>query len=159
MGIFLGHGNYSFTDQMTLLTGSTPISLALGDFNQDTILDIVVANQDNDNIGIFIGCGNGSFLSQRTFTTGYKSQPKAVSVGDFNNDTLLDIIVANYGTHNVGMLLGDGNGSFANVKLFSIDYESHPFLVLVGDLNNDRKLDLVVANEGTDNVKLLLQAC
>ncbi|CAF1287322.1 unnamed protein product [Rotaria sp. Silwood1] len=72
-----------------------PPNCTVGDFNNDTILDIVVVNRGNDTIGIFLGWGNGFFSSQTTFMTGFNSQPNAVAVGDFNNDTLLDIIVAN----------------------------------------------------------------
>ena len=46
--------------------------------------------------------------------------PYSVAVGDFNNDTILDIIVANYGTNNLGVLLGYGNGTFANMVLYSV---------------------------------------
>jgi FG-GAP-like repeat len=159
IGIFLRYDNGSFANQMTYPTDSSPWSVAVGDFNNDTILDIVVANHGNDNVGIFLGWGNGSFSSQKTFTTGFESEPSAVTVGDFNNDTLLDIIVVNYGTSNVGVLLGYGNGSFADVKIFSIGYGSLPFALSVGDLNNDGKLDFAVANEGTDNLQIFLQTC
>ena len=37
-----------------------------------------------------------------------------MAVGDFNKDTRLDIAVASYGSNNVGVLLGYGNGSFQN---------------------------------------------
>ncbi|CAF4628800.1 unnamed protein product [Rotaria sp. Silwood2] len=144
---------------MTYATDASPCSVAVGDFNNDAILDIVVMNLGSDNVGIFLGWGNGSFSNQTTFTTGLNSQPNAVAVGDFNNDTFLDIIVANYGTNNIGVLLGHGNSSFASIKFFSISYGSLPFSILVGDLDNDGKLDFVVANEGADNLNIFLQTC
>ncbi|CAF4149738.1 unnamed protein product, partial [Rotaria magnacalcarata] len=116
VGIFLGYGNNSFGNQMTYSTNSTPWSVAIGDFNNDTILDLVVTNHGKDNVGIFFGCGNGSFSHQNTFTTGLKSQSSAVAVGYYNNDRLLDIIVTNYGTNDVGVLIGYGSGSFADAK-------------------------------------------
>ncbi len=79
--------------------------------------------------------------------------------GSLNNDTFVDIIVVNYGTKNVGVLVGYGNGTFADVVLFSTDYGSRPFSVLVSDFNNDEKLDFVVANEGFDNLKIFVQTC
>jgi hypothetical protein len=157
--IFLGNGTYSFIIQKSLLTDSTPMAVAIDDFNNDSIIDIVVTNYDSNNVGVFLGCGNGSFLSQKTFKTGSESYPIAVAVGDFNNDTFVDIIVANYGINQVGILLGYGNGSFTNVKLFSMSYGSHPFSVSVGDFNGDRKLDFAVAIEGFDSLEIFLQAC
>ena len=44
MSVLLGYGNGSFHDQMTYSTGYSPQSVAVGDLNNDTRLDIVVAN-------------------------------------------------------------------------------------------------------------------
>ncbi|CAF3408022.1 unnamed protein product [Rotaria socialis] len=108
----------SFGNQMTYSTNSTPWSVAIGDFNNNTILDLVVTNHGKDNVGIFFGCGNGSFSHQNTFTTGLKSQSSAVAVGYYNNDRLLDIIVTNYGTNDVGVLIGYSSGSFRRCEVF-----------------------------------------
>jgi hypothetical protein len=142
---------------MTYFTGLTPCSLALGDFNNDTQLDIVVANFVNQNVGILLGYGNGSFTNQTTYSTGLDSQPYSVAVGDFNNDTFLDIIVANYGPSNTVILFGHGNGIFGNFTEYTLSNGSLPFSVAVGDFNNDRKLDFSVANYGTDNLQIMLQ--
>jgi hypothetical protein len=80
-------------------------------------------------------------------------------VGDFNNDTFQDIIVVISGTSEIGILLGYGNGTFADPVMLSMDYGTLPFLVAIGDFNNDRKLDFAVANQGTDNLKIRLQIC
>ncbi len=37
--------------------------------------------------------------------------------------------------------------------------DSAPESVGVGDFNNDRKIDFAVVNEGTDNLKVLLETC
>ena len=50
-----------------------------------------------------------------TYSTGYFSFPSKLAVSDFNNDTHLDIAVANYGSDNIGIFLGYGNGIFANM--------------------------------------------
>ena len=41
------------------------------------------------------------------FSTGALSLPTSVAVGDFNNDSELDITVANSATENVGVLFSD----------------------------------------------------
>ncbi len=57
------------------------------------------------------------------------------------------------------MLLGDGNGIFADLIKFSLDYGSSPFSVVVGDFNSDTKLDFAVLNEDSDSLEILLQTC
>ncbi|CAF4932984.1 unnamed protein product, partial [Rotaria sp. Silwood1] len=108
-------GNISFANQVTYSTGlsSFPYSIAVHDFNNDSRLDIVVANYGSNNVGIFLGYGNGSFTNQTTYPTGSNSDPYSVAVDDFNNDTIPDIVVANHGTNNLGVFLGYGNGAFA----------------------------------------------
>jgi hypothetical protein len=161
IGIFLGYGNISFSNQMTSSTGpySSPYSIAAGDFNNDTQLDIVVANYDSDSISVFLGYGNGSFANQTTYSTGSNSLPYSVAVGDFNSDTILDIVVANYGTSHLDVLLGYGNGTFGNLTSWSLTYGDNPFSVVIGDFNSDNKLDFAVANEGSDSLNIFLQTC
>jgi hypothetical protein len=142
---------------MAYLTCSSPISVAVGDFNHDTQLDIVVANFGCNNIGVLLGYGNGSFAKQMTYLT--DSAPQFVAVGYFNSDSLLDIIVAIPDTNNIGIFLGYGNGTFADLVTFPMHYGSLPFSVAVGDYNDDRKLDFAVVNEGTDSLEILLQTC
>ena len=130
--------------------------VAVGDFNNDTALDIAVANYGTNNIGILLGYDNGTFATQITFSTGYDSLPMSLVVIDFNNDNHLDIAVANYGTNNVGILLGYGNGTFATQMTFTTGINSQPISIAAGDFNNDTYMDIVVVNFGTDNVAVLL---
>ena len=161
VGILLGYANEGFMYQTMLTTGnvSRPRSFAMADFNNDSRMDVVVANSAAENIGIFIGFGNVSFANQVTYSTGLHSSPCSVAVADFNNDTSLDILVANYDGSNQGIFLAYGNGTFANFLIVATDYGSHPFSVVVGDFNGDRKMDFAVANNGTDSLSILLQTC
>lgn len=70
-----------------------------------------------------------------------------------------DIIVANYGTNTLLLLLGYHSQVFANRVLVQLEYGSQPFFILVGDLNNDRKLDFTVTCNGTDSLRIYLQTC
>ena len=61
--------------------------------NNDHQLDIVVANNGNNNMGVLLGCVNGTFFSQLTYSTGDSSEPFDLAIGDFNNDSRLDVVV------------------------------------------------------------------
>jgi hypothetical protein len=86
---------------------------------------------------VFYGYANGSFFSSEMYPTGYDSFPSSLAAGDFNNDHYLDLAIANYGTDNVGVLLGNANGSFANQIIFSTDPGSRPISIAVGHFNDD----------------------
>ena len=149
----LDNGNGTFTDQKIFSLGSShPLFITAGDFNNDNQTDIVVVNYGTNNIGILLGNGDGSFENQITYSTGYDSIPYSLAVGDFNHDNNLDIAVANYGTNNIGIFLGYGNGTFASQQTYTTFPKSNPSSIAVGDFNNDNHLDIVVTNNGTGNI-------
>ncbi|CAF3165707.1 unnamed protein product [Rotaria sp. Silwood2] len=153
IGVFLGNQNGTFSNQIIFsLYSSHPCFITVGDFNNDNQTDIVVANHDTNNIGILLGNGNGSFQEQITYSTGYDSHPYALVIGDFNKDNRSDIAVANYGTDNIGIFLGYGNGTFANQKIYTTTLNSNPSSIAVGDLNNDNYLDIIVTHYGTGKI-------
>ena len=95
----------SLLHQHNFGVGNSPFSVAVGDFNNDTILDLAIANAGSNNVSILLGNGTGSFGTPATnFTVG--TFPFSVAVGDFNGDTILDLAVANQGFNNVSILLG-----------------------------------------------------
>ena len=134
---------------------SRSTSVAVGDLNNDTHLDVVVANYDTHNISIFLGRGDGNFTSPRTFSTG-AFRPVSLALGDVNSDHRLDIIIANNGTNGIGIFFGDGNGSFTYHMTYSVDYNSTPLCVVVADLNNDHHFDIVLTDQSTDYLGIFL---
>jgi hypothetical protein len=155
VGVYLGYGNGTFSDQTSLDTDSGPISLAVGDFNNDNQLDFVVANQDANNINVRLGYGNGSFQIQTTYSTGNSSSPKSVAVGYINNDNILDIVVVNRVSNSVGIFIGYGNGTFTKQTPYMLPDTSSPTRLAIVDLDNNGISDIVVANYGSDNIGLL----
>jgi hypothetical protein len=111
-------------------------SVAIGDFNNDACLDMVVAHYIVNKIAVYLGDGDGTFRNQITYLTGPYSGPYMVTVGDFNNDSRLDIAVANFGTNNIGIFLGFGNGTFASQIELSTG-SSRPIAIIAVDFNND----------------------
>ena len=105
---------------------------------------------------ILYGSGYGTFSSQASYSTGDSSYPSWVAVGDFNQDHQLDIAVVNFGTNNIGVLLGHGNGTFSSPMTYSTGDMSSPLSLAVGNFDNDTHLDIAVAIFGSNTVGLLL---
>lgn len=80
------------------------------------------------------------------------SSSESVAVADVNGDGKPDVVVANSG--NVGVLLGNGDGTFQTAVIYSTGGDTSS--VAVADVNGDGKPDIVVANFNTNTVAVLL---
>ena len=98
------------------------------------------------------GCPAPSFAAARTFDTGPGAW--SLAVGDFNLDGHADLAVANRGSTNISVLLGNGDGTFQAAINYST--ATNPVSVAVGDFNGDSKPDLAVVSLGSTNVAVLL---
>jgi hypothetical protein len=101
--VLLNYGNGTFTSQVQYSTGSSPFGVAVGDFNYDSNLDIVTANNGASSVSVLLGYGNGTFNSQLGFAIG--NSARDVGVGDFNGDSKLDIVTANFGDATTSVLI------------------------------------------------------
>jgi len=77
-------------------------------------------------------------------------------MADFNGDGNLDLVVANSGSDNVTILLGDGKGTFVEAKGSPFPAGHQPNDICIGDFNGDGKLDLAIANHGVKYLTVLL---
>ncbi|CAF5040037.1 unnamed protein product, partial [Rotaria sp. Silwood1] len=145
-GTFVMHESYP----ARFSTGSYPFVVA--DINNDNRLDIIVANYLDYSIGLILGHVNETSADRTIVSTGSSSEPYTIAVGDFNNDHNLDMAVGNAGSNQVSVFLGYGTGNFASQKLYPTGFQSFPQSIAIGDFDNNRKLDIIVANPGTDNV-------
>lgn len=154
----------SFDAPRVFFAGNTPKSAAIGDFNNDGIPDLAVANNYSNNVSILIGKGGGTFEAAVNYNTGFGSA--SVITGDFNLDGNVDLAVANSGSYidtgqekeeddTVSILLGNGDGTFQAAVNYSAGGDV-PNSITSADFNGDGKSDLVIANMGTSNVSVFL---
>lgn len=138
--IFLGNGNgtfqsgieYTFPDQAQLRT------IAMGDFNRDNKLDLVVAT--NDGNFLMLGNGDGSFQNPQAVAPA--SNTPAAAIADLNGDGKLDLVVTTASA--AGVLLGNGDGTLGTETTFPAPASPTP--ILIGDVNGDGKPDLIVSS-------------
>jgi len=76
-----------------------------------------------------------------------------MTLGDFNEDGIVDLAVTNYLSNDVSVVLGIGGGIFQAAR--NIPVGRLPISVAGGDIDNDGHLDLVIANAGTNDIAVL----
>ena len=148
--------SYTVNPGPALAAGSSPNSVVTGDFNGDGIPDLAIANYNSNNVAVLLGNGSGGFAAAPGSPFAVGTNPRGLAAGDFNGDGIQDLAVANFGSNNVTVLLGNGSGGFGPAPGSPIAVGTNAFSVGVGDFNGDGIQDLAVPNGGTNNVSVLL---
>jgi hypothetical protein len=123
-------------------------SVALGDVNNDGILDCVAGNFFDQNV-VYLGDGKGNFNEFHIFGSGMGASA-SIALADVNSDSDLDIIVGNQFNGMSGqnvVYLGDGDGTFDTTSYnFGTGSDATESIAL-GYIDSDSNLDIVVGNQ------------
>src|SRR5215472_1039942 len=121
VSILINNGDGTFKAAMNLPlgvpnVGPQPMSMAVGDFNGDGKLDLIVSSEGepafavSGAVFVLLGNGDGTFQTPVQLPTGQQF-PLTVAIGVFNSDGKPDLIVGDP-INGVVLLLGKGDGTF-----------------------------------------------
>jgi hypothetical protein len=146
--------------QITFATSSfgnpvNPWWMVAADLNGDGKLDLATSNA-NSTVSVFLGNGNGTFQAEKDYVvTSSRDDVVAIAAVDMNRDGKLDLVVLLVETQQVGVLLGNGDGTFGAAVLYSTN-SSGPNSMVTGDFNADGNMDVAVLNNGESTISILL---
>jgi len=166
ISVFMGHGDGTFSAP-TSFSASFPaayLGIVVGDFNGDNKLDIVACDTFSGPAGTLVfyaGKGDGTFQSPTSVPL-ISSFPSSLASGDFKGDGKRDLLIGFPGEAVIA--LGNGDGTFQLGFGSLIPVVSSPFnpslidglIVLAPDLNQDGKLDALVADYDGGTLTLVL---
>lgn len=163
--ILLGDGHGNFNEKSGYVAGPQPFAVVVGDFNGDGKPDVAVTNRPGEgltqpgNVSVFLGKGDGTFTAGAIIPVAGAPQygPYSMVAADLNGDGKVDLAftIAKESTagSGVGVLLGNGDGTFQS----TVTYGAASANLNVADLNGDGIPDLALsAAPGAPGVGVLL---
>jgi sugar lactone lactonase YvrE len=138
-----GRGDGSFKRGKRTEVGTRPFMLEPVDLNEDGHLDLVVANEGEESaqkaLSVLLGDGTGRFTH-----TGYPSGKwgSDVAVADYNRDGKVDVAVGTWGTNDVNVHFGKGDGTFSLKRRFTYGGRGI-YRVFTVDLDRDGNADMI----------------
>ena len=157
-----GLGGFERRAQITLAPGTegSPSDVAVADFNNDGLDDVVASFPTEDLLAIVLSDVNSpdTYFSADATTRafGVNGGPTALAAGRFQQfnvpaDEDVDLAVAATTDNTVWLLEGDNNGGFTNEGSFADLFG--PVALAAGDMDGDAVDDLAVATRGNgDNI-------
>ncbi|WP_304065242.1 FG-GAP-like repeat-containing protein [Pedobacter glucosidilyticus] len=131
-------------------TQSFPLSIVIGDLDQDGKADIAVSNTNSNTVSFYKNTGTSAIIS---FADGQPNfamdSPRELTMGDVDGDGQVDLAVANINASTINIFNNSSTSAF-----FSFDKTMHtagtnPVSVALTDFDGDGRPDLVVANSNT----------
>lgn len=148
--IFPGNGDGTFGARQDLAIAPSITALVVDDVNGDSDPDILVGSDQATDAFMVLLNSSGTFTTVGAGSYSIANNPKTMTSGDFNGDGDTDVATVSYGTHALGVFLGNGDGSFQA----RTDYAtaSAAYGVETGDFDADGDADLAVTNYDNNTV-------
>jgi hypothetical protein len=155
VSVLLGSANGTFGPVIDSPSGYPagfgPTSIAVGDFDDDGNLDLAAVNRFHSVVSVLFGNGDGGFEAPSGSGLDPRSTGQSVAVGDFNEDGLMDLVVASidysvqyYEEAHAAVLLSNGDRTFSLGEDVPIGVLGVSAPVVVTDFDGDDNQDVLV---------------
>ena len=144
-----GKGHFAPVADGPMSFSYQPGAMALGDVNNDSILDLGLASRygDREIVDILLGNGKGHFGrvagSPFTASASVEFYKPSLCLVDVDEDGKLDIVTANGQRNTLEILFGDGRGAFSPGAIVNLEASHNLYSFALGDVDGDSHLDLV----------------
>jgi hypothetical protein len=156
LGVMFGDSAGALSEGPKMIVGARPGYLAIGDVNADGKHDLVSTHDDEGIIDIFLGDGAGKFAAATGSPLKLTTAVWGVTISDMNADTHADLVLGGATGSDIVIALGNGKGQFSQGASMTVGADKQPGYVAVGDLNGDKKPDIVSSNYSAGTVAILL---
>lgn len=147
--LYIGNGDGSLQPAVTKPTTPAPTRAVVTDLDGVGDGDLAMGHTLNKGTVGVLSWKNSELRAESTYTAGIAIT--SVASADFNADGKQDVVAASSGTSNVGVLLGNGDGSLRTPTNFNVG--GSPRQIAVGDVDGDGLIDIVVS--GSSGLTLL----
>ncbi len=136
LAILLNKGDGTFADPI-FYPDRAAFAVTAADFDADGRVDVATADADGT-VRVFRGDGDGGLGEVAEYAIG--GHGVAILTVDLDGDGHLDLVTGDDASFDVGVMLGEGDGTFAATT----DYRAgNTHTIATGDLDGDGHLDLV----------------
>jgi hypothetical protein len=159
-----GRGTGTFAPAVGYAIGMSSRVMITRDFDADGILDLAVTVASTGDLEILLGNGangrgDGTFADAVAYPVPDSIWCGFVTPGDFNNDGIVDLILANHGSYNISLFFGNGsNGRGDGTFAFHRNYPAvgGAALMTVADFNSDGVSDVALSGASSDTLAVFM---
>lgn len=157
--LFMGDGRGGFEFAGNSPAGLNVRGVCIMDLNGDGWSDVATANMGSrrrnveGHVSVLLNDGAGN-LNRTASIASPGNGEKTCATGDANEDGIPDLFVGAYGSDEVLLFLGDGEGSLEFAT--KVPAGGNPWMIVVADVSGDGHVDVISSNRTGNNVGVLL---